>query len=69
MVRALREVDSSGGTALLCAAKGRCPGLLREGGSSIEEVDYEGDTALLRAASWGHIPVVKWLLREGGSAL
>ncbi len=43
--------------------------LLREGGIPVEEVNREGNTALLLAADNGQLETVQWLLREGGAKI
>ena len=43
--------------------------LVREGGSSVEERDNDGWTALLRASKKGHFVAMRWLLSEGGSSI
>ena len=43
--------------------------LLRKGGSSVEEKDNDGWTALLCAARNGNFAVMRWLLLEGGSSI
>jgi ankyrin repeat protein len=38
-------------------------------GADVAEVDASGYTALLEAAYYGRIPIMHWLLNEGGSSL
>jgi hypothetical protein len=38
-------------------------------GAYVAEADIHGYTALLHAAFFGHIPIMHWLLTEGGSSL
>jgi ankyrin repeat protein len=38
-------------------------------GADVAEADVHGFTALLWAAFYGHIPIIDWLLSEGGSSL
>ena len=43
--------------------------LSRQGDASSTEIDNEGRTALLVAASGGQLELVKWLLQEGGASI
>src|SRR6185437_11386089 len=43
--------------------------LLKEGGASIKEMEKSGNTALLLAASNGHLAMVQWLLQKGGASV
>jgi ankyrin repeat protein len=36
-------------------------------GADVAEANVHGFTALLEAALYGHIPIMHWLLTEGGS--
>jgi hypothetical protein len=66
----LTDVDRSGATALLCAARGSQPlltliWLLEEGGARITDKDHEGNSALLLAAR--NLTACQWLLEHGGA--
>jgi ankyrin repeat protein len=43
--------------------------LVAEGAHAADSTNLNGNTALLWAASYGHIPIMHWLLTEGGSSL
>jgi ankyrin repeat protein len=54
------------GKLLLCASQGDLTGLetILQGGLAVDSADYDGRTALHLAASEGHVPALKLLLKH-----